>query len=437
MANDPCSQSPAIVMVPLPFQGHTTQLLHLSRLVSAQNLPVYFVGTTTLIRQAKTRLQGWDPSSSAAMHFHEFPTPDFENPPPNPNAPSRFPSHLIPPLMSTIRLREPVHAFVNELSTKYRKVIVIYDLFMSYVVQDIHDTVQNAEAYRFQCPSAFTSFSFHWKNEPSVPPEAVELLTECPSADGVIEPLYLDLIEKQKAVGAEKIWALGPLNPVSLPEKRDSETQHKCLDWLDKQEPDSVIFISFGTTISFSDQEIKEIAIGLERSFQKFLWVLRDADKGDVFTGDVRKLSEILPLGFEERVKDKGMILTDWAPQLEILAHFATGGFMSHCGWNSCLESISMGVPIATWPMHSDQPRNAVLITKGLRIGVEVVNWERRSENVSSDMVEKAVRKLMASEEGDEIRKSAKELGIAVKKSFMEGGDARKEFDAFIAHITR
>lgn len=129
--------------------------------------------------------------------------------------------------------------------------------------------------------------------------------------------------------------------------------------------------------------------------------------------------------------------MRDWAPQLEILAHGSTGGFISHCGWNSSIESISMGVPIGAWPMHSDQPRNAFLITDVLKIGVEVRDWKCRDELVSSFQVEKAVRRLMASEEGDEIRKRAGELGDAVRSSVMEGGESQKDMDSFIAHITR
>ncbi|KAL0334316.1 UNVERIFIED_CONTAM: Zeatin O-glucosyltransferase [Sesamum angustifolium] len=110
---------------------------------------------------------------------------------------------------------------------------------------------------------------------------------------------------------------------------------------------------------------------------------------------------------------------------------------MSHCGWNSCIESISMGVPIATWPMHSDQPINAVFVTKVLRIGVEVKDWARRDEVVPSSTVENALRRLMASDEGDEMRKRAQELGAAVRNSVMEGGSSSKEMDSFITHITR
>ncbi|GFP92199.1 zeatin o-glucosyltransferase [Phtheirospermum japonicum] len=163
--------------------------------------------------------------------------------------------------------------------------------------------------------------------------------------------------------------------------------------------------------------------------------VLRDADKGDVFEGDVRRAP--LPEGFESRVKERGLIVRDWAPQLEILGHPSVGGFISHCGLNSCMESISMGVPIIAWPMHSDQPKNAVLMTKVLKIGMPIKDWDRRDEVISSDAVEKAVRKLMASEEGAEMRKSAAELEGSVKKSLMKGGITSKEMGSFRAHISR
>ncbi|KAK6151309.1 hypothetical protein DH2020_013944 [Rehmannia glutinosa] len=336
---------------------------------------------------------------------------------------------------------------------------------MTYVVQDL-DSVKNAECYCFWSISAFTLFFFQWaaagKPDLSSGPGLSSILNEIPGPDGffppefaefralqrgsrkffcgdiynssrIIEDVYLNLL----STGSEKKWAVGPFNPVVInPDDQSGLSRHKCLDWLDKQGLNSVIYISFGTTSSFSDEQIKEIAIGLEKSNQKFIWVLREADKGDIFTGSENRKFE-LPDGFEERVKERGLIVRDWAPQLEILAHFSTGGFLSHCGWNSCMESISMGVPMATWPMHSDQPTNAVLVTKVLRIGVEVRDWACREDVVPSGVVENSVKKLMALEEGDEMRRRAKELGDGVKSSLMEGGISRKEMDSFIAHITR
>ncbi|PON57031.1 UDP-glucuronosyl/UDP-glucosyltransferase [Trema orientale] len=105
------------------------------------------------------------------------------------------------------------------------------------------------------------------------------------------------------------------------------------------------------------------------------------------------------------------MVVRDWALQLEILWHASTGGFMSHCRWNSCMENISMGMRIAAWPMHSDQPRNAVLITELLKVGMPIKEWASGNELLRSSMIRMAVRKFMASSEGDEMRKRAEILG--------------------------
>lgn len=98
--------------------------------------------------------------------------------------------------------------------------------------------------------------------------------------------------------------------------------------------------------------------------------MLRDADRGDISKGEEKRA--LMPQGFRERVKEFGIVDGEWAPWVEILGHPTVGGFMSHCGWNSCLESIAMGVPIAAQLMHSDQPKNAFFVTNILKIGFEV-----------------------------------------------------------------
>ncbi|KAA8517139.1 hypothetical protein F0562_017432 [Nyssa sinensis] len=444
-------------------QGHLNQLLQLSRLISSYDIPIHYVGTTIHNRQARLRVHGWNPLATANIHFHEFPTPSFLNPPPNPNSSNKFPSQLLPSVLATSHLREPVATLLCALSPTARRVIVIHDDLMASVVQDV-TSVPNAESYSFQSISAFATYWFDWEFEGKPFPIDAEILKEAPSSEScftsdfwdfvmtqsdfrefncgniynaskVIEAPYLDLLEKEEMSKNKKQWAIGPFNPVAISDDKKSNQRHKSLNWLDKQAPNSVIFVSFGTTTSLSDEQIKELAIGLEKSEQKFIWVLRDADKGDVFEGEVRRAE--LPEGFEERLEGKGMVVRDWAPQLEILGHPSTGGFMSHCGWNSCMESITMGVPIAAWPMHSDQPRNAVLVTKVLKVGVVVKDWARQGELVTSLTVEEAVKRLMASKEGDDIRKRAAELGGAVRQSVAEGGVSRMELDSFIAHITR
>ncbi|KAK4485459.1 hypothetical protein RD792_008100 [Penstemon davidsonii] len=462
----PMATKVEVIMVPLPAQGHLNQLLHLSRLITAYNIPVHYVSTATHNHQAKLRVHGWHPLATANIHFHDFPIPEFPTPTINPDATNKFPSHLQPLFNSATHLRHPLTALVHSLSHTTQRVIVIHDSLMSSVVQDV-GSIPNAESYVFGSISAFAIFWYHWERMENPFLIEEEQLEEIPSVEDcytsefmeflvsehkcnelssgtlynssrVVEGKYMNLIQKMPENQNKKQWAIGPFNPVIIPNETKSEkSRHECLKWLDKQEPKSVIFVSFGTTVSLPHAQIKELATGLEQTQMKFIWVLRDADKGDLNTATNEAKRPQLPNGFELRLKERAIVVRDWAPQLEILGHFAIGGFLSHCGWNSCMESISMGVPIATWPMHSDQPRNSVLITKRLKIGVVVKDWEKRREIVTSLMVSEALKRLMASEEGEEMRRRAVELGGAVRRAVAEGGATRLEMDSFIHHICR
>ncbi|PON57034.1 UDP-glucuronosyl/UDP-glucosyltransferase [Trema orientale] len=463
------SHDVVVVIVPLPAQGHINQLLHLSRLIAAYNIPVHVVGAAVHNRQGKLRVQGWDPNSIPNIHFHDFTIPPFHSPPPNPTSQHSFPSHLLPSFHATRHLRDPAAALLRRLSSQTRRLAVIHDSLMASVVQDVV-SIHNAESFTFHSVSAFAIFLFYSDGMAKTTSllemdDRVKFPNDIPSLEGCLNSEILDFIASQyefnklnsgnlyntsrvmerpymnllaRILPNKKHWAVGPFNPVSFMGNNTANdmTRHTCLKWLDRQEPKSVIYVSFGTTTAFTDEQIKELALGLEQTNQKFIWVLRDADKGDVFDKNQEKKFE-LPKGYEERVRKMGIVVREWAPQLEILGHASTGGFLSHCGWNSCVESITMGVPIAAWPMHSDQPRNAVLVTKLLGIGTVVRDWAHRGDVARADTVAIGVKKLMASKEGDEMRKRAEELGGALRRSMAEGGPSRKELDCFIAHISR
>ncbi|KAD0579080.1 hypothetical protein E3N88_44038 [Mikania micrantha] len=459
--NQKHSPAAEVVVVILPFvsQGHLNQLHHLSRRISTYNIPVHFVSTTTHIRQLRSRHH--DSGKHSTVQYHQLPTPPFTSPPPNASA--RFPSHLQPAFESTLHLRRPFAGLVASLSASARRVAVVHDFLMSYVVQDVK-TIPNAETYIFNPISACDGFWRAWERlgRPfSVDPDVLDRL---PSDDGtfspefikfvnlqlshigfhvgdlydssrVIESEYLDYLDREEIKEKKKIWAIGPLSYADKEVTTVSKNRHDCLQWLDLQPLNSVIYVSFGTTTTFRDEQIKELAIGLERSQQRFIWVVRAADFGDVFGDDAKALD--LPIGFERRVEGRGLVVRGWAPQMEILEHSAIGGFMSHCGWNSTTESISMGVPIAAWPMHSDQPKNAFLICDVLGIGLMVCDWEHRDELVSSVAVEGVVRRLIDSSQGVEMRRRSSELADAVRRSVVEGGACRTETDSFISCINR
>ncbi|OIT28896.1 PREDICTED: zeatin O-xylosyltransferase-like [Nicotiana attenuata] len=443
-----------VVMIPVPAQGHLNQLLQFACLISSYGLRVYYVGLADYNHKARVRANALNPSDIAKIHFHDLPsTPDFA-------------SNEIPTLFNAcMLLRKPIASFLRDISSKARRVVIVHDALMSYNVQDVA-SFNNVESYIFHCISSFDMYCSYTCEIAGLPiPLEAEQLKRLPSLEGcysdeimhlgrrfyapymgirsgdiyntsyVIEgTTFLELIAQLASTRNKKQWAIGPI----LPTKRLDHLSNRdniCLVWLNKQHPKSVLYISFGTSTSFSDEQIRELAMGLEQSKQKFIWVLRDADKGDIFPGKARRLE--LPEGFEERVKGVGLVVREWAPQPEILAHSSTGGFMSHCGWNSCIESITMGVPIVAWPMHFDQPKNGFLVTDILKIGVLVREWEKREELVSASTIENVVTKLMASEEGDAIRKRAEELGEAVRRSTEKGGSSQMELDSFIAHITR
>ncbi|KAL0667353.1 hypothetical protein Bca4012_030057 [Brassica carinata] len=149
---------------------------------------------------------------------------------------------------------------------------------------------------------------------------------------------------------------------------------------------------------------------------------------------DYPSLSEILPDGFLNRVSGLGFVC-GWAPQVEILAHKAIGGFLSHCGWNSILESLRFGVPIATWPMFAEQQLNAFTMVKelGLALEMRLDYLLADGEIVKADEIARAVRSLM---EGEDVpRRILKEIAGAAKEAVMDGGSSFVAIDRFIDKV--
>ncbi|KAK8965768.1 Zeatin O-glucosyltransferase [Platanthera guangdongensis] len=126
------------------------------------------------------------------------------------------------------------------------------------------------------------------------------------------------------------------------------------------------------------------------------------------------------------------------APQLEVLAHPSIRGFLSHCGWNSCLEAMRSGVPILAWPMHSDQPANAFLVTEVLLTGIPTKKGTTEEELVTAETVRESLERLMAGgDEGKDLRRRAREMGEKLRAAVKKGGSSKQDFDAFLDRIMR
>nr|BAE71309.1 putative glucosyltransferase [Trifolium pratense] len=226
------------------------------------------------------------------------------------------------------------------------------------------------------------------------------------------------------------IYCIGPL--IADAQQSDEASDGKdCLSWLDKQPSKSVVYLCFGSRGSFSIAQLKEIAEGLERSGHRFLWVVKrpiqenhGTNQVDNTTGEF-ELSSVLPSGFIERTKERGLVVRSWAPQVEVLSRESVGGFVSHCGWNSVLEGVVAGVPMIAWPLYAEQHVNRNVMVEDMKVAVAVEQSEG-DRFVSGEEVEKRVRELMESEKGTEIRERSLKFKDMARDAFGECGSSTK-----------
>ncbi|XP_076892349.1 UDP-glycosyltransferase 76H1-like [Bidens hawaiensis] len=233
-----------------------------------------------------------------------------------------------------------------------------------------------------------------------------------------LEPSTLTQVRQQYQV---PIFTIGPLHKTS-PTRFTSflEKDTSCITWLDKQKPKSVIYVSLGSMANLDKNVATETAWGLVNSNQSFLWVVRP--------GSVHGYEwfEFLEEGLVDEIKVRGLIVK-WAPQKEVLAHNAVGGFWSHCGWNSTLESVSEGVPMLCQPFSVDQLMNARYLSHVWKIGIEIV--------VEKTEIKDAIKRLLVDKE---MKQRAIEVQENVKLALNHGGsshNALKDLEEYILSL--
>ncbi|GAV76504.1 UDPGT domain-containing protein [Cephalotus follicularis] len=192
----------------------------------------------------------------------------------------------------------------------------------------------------------------------------------------------------------------------------------QCLEWLDSKEPDSVLYVSFGSTTVMTSDQLVEFAWSLANSKKNFLWVIRP----DLVSGD----SASLPAELLEETKERSR-LVGWCPQEQVLNHPSIGGFLTHCGWNSMMETLCAGVPTICWPFFADQATNCWFNCVKCGVGIEIDN------NVKRDEVERLVRELMDGAKGKEMKKKAMEWKkLAEEATTSPNGSSWKNLDAIV-----
>ncbi|KAH7845202.1 hypothetical protein Vadar_012783 [Vaccinium darrowii] len=432
-----------VLMLPWLAHGHITPFLELAKKLSTKNFHISICSTPINLTSMQHRITETQSLSIKLVPLHLPPLPEL---PPHHHTTNGLPPHLLPTLKNAF---DSASAEFSKIVQTLSPDLVIYDFLqpwaptiaLEYKIPAVEFLITGAAA-------VLSFFSLLAKPDVELPFPELQLMLQsflkahpkmATAEDGrgdmisileclkksckmilvntfkELEGKYLDclpiFIEK-------KIVPVGPLVQEIDDENKDSE----IMQWLNTKDELSTVFVSFGSENFLSKEEREELAHGLELSGINFIWVVRFP------MGEGPKVEESVPVEFLDRIGERGLIVEGWAPQAQILAHSSTGGFVSHCGWNSTLESLKFGVPIITMPLKYDQPINGKVV-EAVGVGVEVkrdANGRLNRENIAQ-----VIRKVVKDESGVEVRTKAREFREIIR---MNG---EKDIDGHIEELVQ
>ncbi|KAK6241341.1 UDP-glucuronosyl/UDP-glucosyltransferase - like 10 [Theobroma cacao] len=243
------------------------------------------------------------------------------------------------------------------------------------------------------------------------------------------DSLEQDVLDALSGMLLPPVYSIGPLH-LLVDWIRDDESedinsnlwkeQTECIEWLNSKEPNSVVYVNYGSITVMTPEQLIEFAWGLANSQRQFLWIIRP----DLVAGE----TAILPPDFVSETKDRGM-LASWCPQEQVLKHPSIGGFLSHMGWNSTLESLCCGVPMVCWPFFAEQQLNCSFACRNWGIGMEI------DTNVKREEVEKLVRELLEGEKGMEMKTKAMEWKREAEEAIRPGGSSFQNLEKLVAEV--
>ncbi|XP_058182572.1 beta-D-glucosyl crocetin beta-1,6-glucosyltransferase-like [Rhododendron vialii] len=430
------SNTTRVLMLPWLAQGHITPFLELAKKLSTKDFHIYLCSTPIILTSIQNRISKTQSLSIELVPFHLPPTPEL---PPHRHTTNGLPPHLLRTLIDAFEMESP--SFSNTLQTLSPD-LVIYDLFRPRPPTIASPEYNIPAVELLTSGAAVVSFGYHRFTKPDdefpFPELQLNPNQRAPGSDRAytrrklesprisckmtlinsfreLEGKYIDYLPN---LMQKKIIPTGPL----VQDITDGDKDSEILQWLGAKDESSTVFVSFGSESFLSKEEREEIAHGLELSGVNFIWIVRFP------AGERIEVGEALPAEFLERIGERGMVVEGWAPQAQILAHPSTGGFVSHCGWNSILESLKFGVPIVAVPMHHDQPVNAKLVDAA-GFGAEV----KRDENKRLDRenIAQVIKKVMVDEEGVGVRTRAREFSEIIRKK----GD--EEIDGLVKELAQ
>ena len=426
-----------IAMFPWLAFGHMIPYLELAKLIAQKGHRISFISTPRNI----DRLPKLPPNLASLIDLVKLPLPHADNLPEDAEATIDVPSNKVPYLLKAYdALQDSVALFLKDSQPDW----LLYD-FAPYWLPRIARELGIPNAFFSIFIAALLSFMgskalFGDRKNPedfTVPPKWVPFPTtvayrffesmkifECTEADVSnvsvfsrfvevldgcdivvvrscmeLEPEWLCLLED---LHRKPILPIGQLPTIVLNSEDETDTWLWMKEWLDKQAKGSVVYVAFGSEAKPSQEELTEIALGLEQSKLPFFFVLRTR-RGTADTGLIE-----LPEGFEERTKGQGVVCSYWVPQLKILAHDSVGGFFTHSGWTSVVEALQFGRALILLTFYSDQGINAKVLEEK-QIGYLIPRNEQDG-SFTRDSVAKSLRLVMVEEEGKLYRDKAKDM---------------------------
>ncbi|XP_020232914.1 UDP-glycosyltransferase 74G1 [Cajanus cajan] len=275
------------------------------------------------------------------------------------------------------------------------------------------------------------SFFFNYLQDPAFLDFLVAQFSNIDKADWILCNSFYEL-EKEVADWTMKIWpkfrTIGPSIPfINLENQtQDGEdygiaqfTSEECMKWLDDKPREFVVYVSFGSMAELSEEQIEELAYGLRDSGSYFLWVVRASEETK------------LPKGFEKN-SEKGLVVT-WCSQLKVLGHEAIGCFVTHCGWNSTLEALSLGVPMVAMPQEADQSTNAKHVEDVWKVGIKALVDGKHV--VRREVLKHCVREVLESEGGKEMKRNAMHWRTLAANAVGNGGSSHANINEFVNSV--
>ncbi|KZV29612.1 hypothetical protein F511_00890 [Dorcoceras hygrometricum] len=459
-----------VLVFPYPAQGHMIPLLDLSHHLATRGLTITILVTPKNLLQLNPLLSTHPTSiTPLVLPF-----------PPHPHIPQGVENTVDIPdggfrnmMCAMAQLRDPIHEwFRNQASPP---VAIVSDMFLGWTTHLAREL--NISRYCFYPSGAFAIAIVHclWREMPKREnADDVVEFTKIPSSPAYpwwqLSPIYRSYVEGDpdsefikdsfranlvshgvyntfselesvyldhhaRELGHARVWSVGPLLPSddvgsAKGGRPSSVSETEIISWLDECDHDTVVYVCFGSQAVLNNKQLEELTLGLEKSGVTFVLSVKAPTKGQANRGDYGEI----PSGFEDRVAGRGLVIKGWAPQVKILEHKAVVAFLTHCGWNSTLESILAGVPMLAWPMGADQFADATLLVDQLNVAIRVCEG---AETVlgSGDVAQ--ILAITRSERWIEKRVRAKELSKAATDACKEGGSSFKDLDDFVAHLSK